>query len=69
MIAVFTDVVADTFGFCAVNEVLAQPSLDALEIFLKRFFGAVVADQVLQHVARELIHPRVEGQPFVNDFA
>jgi hypothetical protein len=64
------DVVADALRFGAVDEVLAQPALDARgRNPRRRSLRAVVVDQVLQHVAREFVHAGVEGQAFVDDFA
>ena len=61
--------VADLLGLRPVNEVLPQPPDHLMQVLLEVLLGAVVVDQVLDHVAGELVHAGVDGQPFVDDLA
>jgi len=53
----------------AVDKVLPQAALDQTKVLLKGFLVAIVVNQILQHIAWELVHPGVEGEPLVDDFA
>jgi hypothetical protein len=53
----------------AVDKVLAQATLDQLKVLFEGLLSAIVVNQILQHVARELVHAGVEGEPLVDDFA
>jgi hypothetical protein len=66
---VLADVGADALGLCPVDKVLPQATLDTLKVLLEGLFVTIVVNQVLQHVARELVHPGVEGEALVDDLA
>ena len=63
------NLMADFLGLGPVNEVFSQPLDDLLQVFLKILLSAIVVDQVLNDVTRELIDPRVDGEPLVDDLA
>jgi len=69
VLAVFADIVPDAFGLCPVHIVLPKAPLDAFKVLLESLLGAVVIDEVLEHIARKLIHPGVEREPLVDDLA
>ena len=69
VVAALPNAVADLLGLGSVNEVVAQPAHHLMEVFLEVLLGAVVVDQVLDHVPGELVHAGIDGQPFIDDLA
>ena len=67
--AVLADEMPNLFGLGTIDEGLLQPSNDLLHVLVERLFRAVVVDQVLKHVAGELIDARVDGVSLVDDLA
>lgn len=56
-------------GLCTVDEGRLKPLDDLLHVLVEGVLGAVVVDEVFQHVARELVYARIECMGLVDDFA
>jgi len=69
VLAVLADVVADALGLGAVDKVLAQSALDLGKVLVEGLLGALVVDEILQHIARKLVHAGVEGEAFIDNLA
>src|SRR5205807_3486616 len=69
VVACLPDRVPNLLGLGAVNEALSQAADDPLEVLLEVLLGTVVVDEVLQDVARELVHAGPGCEPLVHDLA
>src|SRR2546425_12654695 len=69
MVTILTDIVSDFLALRAINKRFFEPLDDPFYVLVKRLFGAVIVDKVLDNIAGEFVNAGVYGVGFVDDFA
>jgi hypothetical protein len=67
MMAIFPDIVPNLLALGPIDKCFLKPLYDLFHVLIERFFGAIVIDEVLDNVARELVNTGVDGVSFVDD--